>query len=92
MALQSVPPLEGVLYMEGKQWYLETRSSPKTIDPSDAQRDKIGKALLELAAKCKVWCSSSCFVDNQLCMTTGAEPFRSRPPAPSRPRSSTVHR
>jgi hypothetical protein len=41
--------------MEKHGWFLETCSSVEIIDPSHAQKDKIGKALLELAAKCRVW-------------------------------------
>ena len=41
--------------MEKHGWFLEARSSGEIFDPSHAQKDKIGKALLGLAAKCRVW-------------------------------------
>ncbi|KAF8559027.1 AAA-domain-containing protein [Imleria badia] len=44
----SVPPLEDVLCMEKYGWYSETRSSLV-----QKEKDKIGKALLGLAAKCR---------------------------------------
>ncbi|KAG6378471.1 AAA-domain-containing protein [Boletus reticuloceps] len=49
----SVPPLEDVLATEKHGWHSGTRLSEEIIDPSHAQKDKIGKALLGLADKCR---------------------------------------
>ncbi|KAF9221884.1 P-loop containing nucleoside triphosphate hydrolase protein [Gyrodon lividus] len=48
----SVPPLEDVLYTEKHGWYRNLPSNDD-MNSSHAQEDKIGKALLELATKCR---------------------------------------
>ncbi|KAH7887933.1 P-loop containing nucleoside triphosphate hydrolase protein [Phlebopus sp. FC_14] len=50
----SVPPLEDALFTEQNAWCSAVHSANDSMDSSHAREEKIGKALLQLADKCRV--------------------------------------